>query len=143
MIPVVINTQFFNIPAVEHEQLLLVTDAGKERASAGMIKQVEVPVGGIEVHFLTGGGQPCSPAMRITTTWEMPKPLPAKPAPRVKTPNVPKQPIPEQSDGRVDVKQPEELQPLVESPQGDGPSVSGEVRVEVPSMGAGDPGLQG
>ena len=146
-LPIEITTLKFNIPAVEHEVLSLTVGGEKSSSSYGMVKSVDVTAAGVLVEFLKGGKH-CSPCLFVTTRAEQPKPKQPKPKPQIvlKPTDDTTEPAANRDGGTGSVEpsgqEPAIVQPLVSTPQGDGTTVSGEVRLEVPSMGEGDLGLE-
>lgn len=147
IVPVQIDTPVFKVPEMDFDVLVTITDGVKSTSCKGMQTKVDVPAGGVEIQFLTGGGKHACPPFFVTTTWEQPKPLPPRPAPRVKTPVVkstdgPVLNIPIEGERGADQQQSNDVQPVVETPSSDGQPVSGTLQLEVPPVGSGDLGLE-
>jgi hypothetical protein len=71
MFPVEITTQFYTVPVFDFDVLEVKTsDSSSSYSKEVAPKEIEVPVGGVEVHFKTGGGQECAPCYFITTSFQ-------------------------------------------------------------------------
>lgn len=71
MFPVQISTQNYTVPVFDFDVLEVKTsDSSSSYSREVAPREIEVPEGGIEVHFKTGGGQDCAPCYFITTSFE-------------------------------------------------------------------------
>jgi hypothetical protein len=78
-IPITIKTETYTIPAFDYGVLEVFDGTEKSSSVHGTIREIKVPPAGLNVRFLSGGGKEMAPNLRITTTFEYPKPPIAEP----------------------------------------------------------------
>lgn len=127
-IPVKVTTLKYTIPDQDYSSLKLIFPDRKEHAEKGMIKEIDIPAGGVEIQFLTGGGKHAQTPLFVTTSHEQPKAQPkAEPTTRKSKKSMPKSVSKEGGEsgsdnklhfgdsGRASLQKPDDMQSLEQS----------------------------
>jgi hypothetical protein len=128
--PVEISEKTYPLPHSGYETVKVITLKGTSAYTVGMISEVEVPEGGVEIHFLEGGIHLTSPPLFITSKAYGPPPKPSPELTDGATATVVKKTKDEHSttvrrdvDVKPDKHKSYEVQPVVKPQEKDGPSV--------------------
>lgn len=69
-----IPTRMYTLPQLSYELLVVETDKSSSSSVAGMLKEIEIPNGGVTIHYRSSGGKEMQPSQFVTCKIEPPKP---------------------------------------------------------------------